>query len=85
MTQPAVVRLEIDERAHDAPAGLSLAALLAAQGLASRRSVRGEPRTPWCGMGVCGECRVTVDGREGVLACLTPCRDGLRVRTGGAG
>ncbi len=44
-------------------------------------SAGGTPRTPFCGMGVCGECRVTVDGEPAVLACLTACRDGLVVST----
>jgi D-hydroxyproline dehydrogenase subunit gamma len=38
-------------------------------------------RAPFCGMGVCQECRVTVDGRAYVLACQTVCRDGMRVET----
>lgn len=71
----------IDGRRCDAHDGQSLAALLWALKLPARRSVSGEPRLPWCGMGICGECRVAVDGRDGVLACLTPCRDGQQVQT----
>jgi aerobic-type carbon monoxide dehydrogenase small subunit (CoxS/CutS family) len=32
-------------------------------------------------MGVCQECRVTVDGRAHVLSCQTLCRDGMQVVT----
>lgn len=56
------------------------AALLAAGILALRRSeVSGEPRGIFCGMGVCCECRVTVDGVPGVRACITPVWGGEKV------
>ncbi|MFM0325061.1 2Fe-2S iron-sulfur cluster-binding protein [Caballeronia glebae] len=47
----------------------------------TRRSVSGEPRAAFCGMGVCHECRVTVDGRAHVLGCQTLCREGLSIET----
>ena len=46
-----------------------------------RRSVTGEPRGPLCGMGICFECRVTVDGRPHVRSCQVLCRPGMEVRT----
>jgi sarcosine oxidase subunit alpha len=46
-----------------------------------RESVSGEPRAPLCGIGVCQECRVTVDGLPGVRACMTPVREGMKVET----
>ncbi|MNJ00568.1 hypothetical protein D3C73_1599310 [compost metagenome] len=39
----------------------------------TRRSVSGKLRAPFCGMGVCQECRITVNGRR-VLACQTECQ-----------
>jgi D-hydroxyproline dehydrogenase subunit gamma len=47
---------------------------------AARTSVTGQPRAPFCGMGVCQECRVLVDGRRR-LACQTVCTEGMRVET----
>lgn len=47
----------------------------------SRRSVRGELRAPLCGMGICQECRVTVDARQHVLGCQTVCVDGMAIGT----
>jgi sarcosine oxidase subunit alpha len=41
------------------------------------------PRAPLCGMGVCFECRVCVDGHPHALACMTLARDGMRVNTDG--
>jgi succinate dehydrogenase/fumarate reductase-like Fe-S protein len=32
-------------------------------------------------MGVCHECRVTVNGRAHVLACQTLCSDGMQIET----
>ena len=61
----------VDGRRCEAAEGQSLAALLCALNLPARRSVTGEPRLPWCGMGICGECRVAVDGRDGVLGTFT--------------
>lgn len=58
------------------------AALTLAHGIGGTRvSIGGAARAPFCGMGVCQECRVTVDGRAYVLACQTVCRDGMRVET----
>lgn len=46
-----------------------------------RRSVSGEPRGPLCGMGICFECRVTVNGQEHVKSCQAPCEAGMEVHT----
>lgn len=63
--------------------GESIAAALVASG---RRFTRwtahtGEPRGYFCGMGVCQDCLVTVDGLPNVRACVTPVRDGMRVES----
>lgn len=47
----------------------------------TRISVSGQPRAAFCGMGVCQECRMTIDDRAHVLACQTICRDGMRICT----
>ena len=47
----------------------------------SRISVSGERRAPFCGMGICHECRVLVNGHRR-LACQTLCIDGMVVDTG---
>ena len=46
-----------------------------------RRSVKGEPRGPLCGMGICFECRVTVDGKAHSRSCQIPCQNGMNVFT----
>jgi predicted molibdopterin-dependent oxidoreductase YjgC len=78
----SMVAVFIDDERVLVPAFTTVAAALAAQGkLASRRSVSGERRNVLCGMGVCQECRVTVDGRAHTLGCQTLCRDGVRIET----
>lgn len=60
----------------------SVGALLHDLGKAIRRSPRlHQPRSIFCGIGSCFECRVTVDGRPGVRACITPVREGMTVET----
>ncbi|CAI0720368.1 Uncharacterised protein [Serratia quinivorans] len=61
------------------PEGLSVAAVLSLSGLDSCRiSVTGQPRAAFCGMGICQECRVTVNGLRR-LACQTLCQPGMRI------
>ena len=57
------------------------AAVLQAGVVSFRRSVTGEARGPLCGMGICFECRVTVNGAAHVRSCQTLCEDGMDVRT----
>ena len=59
------------------------AAILKAGVTAFRRSATGEPRGPVCGMGICFECRVTIDGEEHCRSCQTVCQDGMDVSTDG--
>lgn len=60
-------------------AALALAAQARGSVGATRHSVTGALRAPLCGMGVCQECRVTVDGRAHVLSCQTLCREGMQI------
>jgi sarcosine oxidase subunit alpha len=46
-----------------------------------RRSVTGERRAPLCGMGICFECRATVNGIAHERTCLLMCRHGMEIRT----
>ena len=80
------VQIVVDGIATVAYEGESVAAaLLAAQRRELRTTPRGgEPRGMYCGIGLCFECALEVDGRRGVRACQTPVRDGMRVGTGGA-
>jgi predicted molibdopterin-dependent oxidoreductase YjgC len=62
----------------DAEAGQSVGAALIAAGYRSWRTTRhgGAPRGVFCGIGVCFDCLVIVNGRPNQRACLTEVRDG---------
>jgi len=63
------------------PTGTTVAAAMAIAGQACRNSVSGEPRGPLCGMGICFECRVAINGRPHRLGCQALCEEGMDVRT----
>jgi predicted molibdopterin-dependent oxidoreductase YjgC len=76
------VRIEVNGRSITVAAGTTVAAaLLGAGEFGFRVSVSGEPRAPLCGMGICMECRVTIDGVAHARSCQVVCRDGMSVRT----
>jgi D-hydroxyproline dehydrogenase subunit gamma len=77
----ASIRLWINEHPLDVPAGITVAAAIAQLGLPCRRSVSGLWRAPFCGMGVCFECRVKIDGAAQQRACMILVRDGMQVST----
>lgn len=62
--------------------GTSVAAAILMAHEPSRRSVTGEPRGPLCGMGICMECRATIDGVAQQTTCQRPCEPGMEVVTG---
>ncbi|SFS18740.1 2Fe-2S iron-sulfur cluster binding domain-containing protein [Dyella sp. OK004] len=74
-----IVRLSIDGQDVEVPTGASVAAAIAHVGLHFRSSVSGAPRAPLCGMGVCFECRVRIDGVMHVRACMTVACEGMQV------
>lgn len=61
--------------------GQSVGAALTAAGIRSWRTTRkqGRPRGLFCGIGVCFDCLVTVDGRPNERACLLPATPGAVV------
>jgi sarcosine oxidase subunit alpha len=76
------MKVTVNGRSVEVPEGSMLSAAVTIAG-GYRRSVTGEARGPLCGMGICFECRVTVDGRAHVRSCQVPCRAGMEVRTDG--
>jgi sarcosine oxidase subunit alpha len=76
--------LRINGRAIEVRAGETVAAAMLNAGVWTfRRSVTGEARAVVCGMGVCHECRVTIDGVAHRRACLVLARDDMEIETGG--
>jgi NADPH-dependent 2,4-dienoyl-CoA reductase/sulfur reductase-like enzyme len=66
------VTLDVEGRPVAARVGDTLAAALWVAGITGlRETARGDTRGLFCGMGVCNECLVSVDGRESQRACMT--------------
>lgn len=65
-----------------AKAGQTLtAALMAAGRIVHRTAPDGSGRGPFCGIGACQDCLLEVDGQMSRRGCMTPVRDGMRVRS----
>lgn len=78
------VRLFVNGEPVTMPAGSMVAAAILKSGESSfRKSTTAEPRGPLCGMGICFECRVTIDGEAHGRSCQTLCQNGMDVRTDG--
>jgi predicted molibdopterin-dependent oxidoreductase YjgC len=77
------VAFTVDGRPVTARAGDTIAAALLAAGIGHCRTtpVSGAKRAPYCLMGVCFECLVTVDGVGNRQGCLVAVREGMRVET----
>ena len=75
------VTLFIDGSACTARAGDTVAAALLARGRDHCRTtgVSGSPRAPYCMMGVCFDCLVTIDGVGNRQACMVRVSEGMRV------
>ena len=77
------VALTVDGKAVQARSGDTVAAALLAAGIDRCRTtpVTGAPRLPYCLMGVCFDCLVTIDGVGSRQACLVPVQEGMKVET----
>jgi hypothetical protein len=61
--------------------GASVATAMMMANEPCRRSVTGTPRAPFCGMGICMECRATINGVQHQRTCQTLCAPGMEVVT----
>ena len=77
----ATVTVTINGTAFQAPQGCTAAAAVLLAGEISARTtpVTGEPRAPYCMMGVCFECLMEIDGVPNQQACLVTVADGMRI------
>ena len=81
---PETTPFTLDGRELSARPGQSVGAALTDAGVRSWRTTRRreKPRGLFCGIGVCFDCLIEVDGRPDQRACLTPVQPGMRLRTG---
>jgi sarcosine oxidase subunit alpha len=77
-----MIKLKINNKDLRVESGVTVAtAIFAAETFAFRRSVTGQPRFPFCGMGICFECRVTINGKMHQKSCQISAEDGMIVET----
>jgi predicted molibdopterin-dependent oxidoreductase YjgC len=83
LADTASVSLTVDGEPITARAGDTVAAALLAAGHAACRetAVSNAPRGPYCLMGVCFDCLVSIDGVGNRQGCLVRVREGMRVET----
>ncbi len=79
---PETIHVTVNGACIAVPSGATaLAAILSTGASAVRRSVSGGPRGPLCGMGVCFECRATVNRRRYARTCQILCSPGMDIST----
>ena len=78
-----MVHLTVDGRPIEARNSDSVAAALFAAGIDVCRTtpVSGAPRAPYCMMGVCFDCLITVDGVGNRQGCLVRVAEGMALAT----
>ena len=78
-----MIEVTIDDCAARVRAGDTVAAALLSAGILASRvaDVSGAARAPYCMMGVCFECLVTINGVGNRQGCLVPVAPGMRIET----
>ena len=78
----STINVRINGKDQTVASGVSVAAaILNAGETRFRQSVEGVPRGPVCGMGICYECRVTIDGQFHLRSCTIACEEGMVIET----
>lgn len=76
------IAIQVNRRKVEVPTGVTVAAAIFLAGETRfRTSISGEPRAALCGMGICMECRVIIDGRPHCRSCQVIARDGMIIAT----
>jgi hypothetical protein len=79
---PDAVVVQVEGREVRVPLGATAAAAALIAGLSSTRTspATGEPRAPYCMMGVCFECLLVIDDEPSQQGCMVTVRPGMRIR-----
>lgn len=74
-------KIRVNGRQVIAYPGETIATVLLAEGykMFHHSALSGEPRGPFCGMGMCFDCLVTVNGEANVRACVTYVKPGDKI------
>lgn len=83
MREAAAIPISIIVNGHplSVEPGCTVASAISIAGLACRTSVGGQPRGPLCAMGICFECRATVNGQSHARTCQMLCEPAMEIRT----
>jgi hypothetical protein len=74
------VQIRVNNSSIKVPVGTIVAAALAHAGVTQfHRSVTNQPRGPLCGMGICMECRVTINGQSNCRSCEIVCTENMEI------
>ncbi len=77
-----ITHVTVNGKRVSVAAGTTVAAAVAVSGSANMRtSVNGQPRGALCGMGICFECRITINGNPNQRGCQTLCTDRMEICT----
>lgn len=78
---PHTVTVSFDGNLIPAIPGQSIGAALVCNGIAAWRNTRKDqrPRGLFCGIGVCFDCLLTVDGEANQRACLVEVQEGMKI------
>jgi len=79
------IEVTVDGRKVQAFEGELVSTVLQAEGIAvfGRKHQTGRPSSVYCGMGVCYECLVTINGTPNLRACQTYAADQMTIETAG--
>lgn len=77
------ITFTFDGKTYEGLKGDTIASALLANGIRTLRvhEKSGRPRGIYCNIGHCFECRVTVNGEEGIRACMTPIEQSMEVES----
>lgn len=81
ITRGAAFTIQVNGNPVTAYPGETIAAVLLANGwrIFRHTPLSGEGRGPFCGMGLCFDCMVTLNGQANVRACVTFAQPGDQV------
>lgn len=80
MTQIRVILNGVSLTSHE---GQSVGALLLENGQRATRTTRqnARPRAMFCGIGICFDCLITINGITNQRACVTTVEEGMTIQT----
>ena len=81
MSEQPPIHLTLDGQPITVEPGSTVAVAIAIADIPCRTSITGEPRGPLCAMGICFECRATINGIAHRRTCQVVCEPGMDIVT----